>query len=209
MAETQDLEALWKAVNDELHRGELIPSLWQAAAAVKPLAMDGDTLVLGVPLDKAGLASHLESTRHRHLVLSTLAKVAGRRLECRVIEGDTPEAWEQRKQREEAQAAEAQITLERLRARRAAVSSWEGLRQSLTLKFHELAAKRSPQALARYLQEVLKLVRETEEKLKAQGVADEAAHERQLSRVFDKIASQCNIPSTVVALEYLKLTQTE
>jgi len=209
MEETHDLDALWRAVNDELHRGELIPGLWEAAACVKPLAIDGDTLVLGVPMDKAGLASHLESTRHRHQVQAIIEKVAGRKLGHRVIEGDTPEAWVRRKAMEEARTAAADAALEQRRARRDAVSSWEGLREQLTLKFQQMAAKRSPRALAEYLHEVLPLVLETERRLEQQGLTDDETHERQVSRVFDKIATQCNIPSTVVALEYLRLARGE
>jgi hypothetical protein len=207
--ETLDLDALWQGVNDELHRGELIPALWQAAAAVKPLAIDGDTLILGAPQDKMGLASHLESTRFRRPVESLIEKVAGQKLSCRVIEGDTLEAWERRKVIEDARAAGADASLVRRRERRESVSSWEGLRETLTQKFSELASRRSPRSLAQYLQIVLPLVRETERKLEEQGVELDDADERQLGRVFDKIATQCNIPSTIVALEYLKLDRSE
>ena len=205
MSDTQELEALWQAVNDELHRGELIPGLWAAAAAVKPLAIDGGTLVLGVPLDKTGLASQLQSTRHKHPVENLIEKVFGRRLECRVIEGNTAEAWERRKALDDARSAEADVTLTRMRARRDAVGSWESLREQLTIKFGEMASRRSPLALALFLREVLPLVRETERQLEEQGLTGDHAHERHLSRVFDKIATQCNIPSTIVALEYVKL----
>ena len=209
MPETPDLEALWQAVNDELHRGELIPALWQAAAAVKPLAIDGDTLILGAPQDKMGLASHLESTRFKRQVASLIEKVAGQKLSCRVIEGDTPEAWKRRKAMEEARAAGADAALMRRRERRESMSSWEGLRETLTQKFSELASRRSPRSLAQYLQVVLPLVREVERTLEEQGDALDEANERQLGRVFDKIATQCNIPSTIVALEYLKLDRPE
>jgi hypothetical protein len=209
VADTQDPVALWEAVNDELHRGELIPGLWEAASAVKALAIEGDTLVLGVPLDKAGLASHLESTRHRIHVQNIVEKVAGRKLECRVIEGDTPEAWEKRKALEQARAAAADDALERRRQRKDAIGSWEGLRETLTVNYGQLASRRSPKALAEYLEAVLPLVREVETKLQEQGLADDHAHERSLSRVFDKIATQCGIPSTIVALEYIRLGRAE
>ncbi|MFQ6098910.1 MAG: hypothetical protein ACE5O2_14365 [Armatimonadota bacterium] len=205
MPETDDAAALWKAVNAELHKGDLIPSLWEAAARAQPITVDGDTLVLGLAASEIGLRSHLEAPPNMARLRHILRAVAERDMTLRVIEGLTVEAWEATRAREQEREALRGEEAQRRFVARAELAGWEQLRDHLTKLFAERASRRSPQLLAAYLMDVLPLVKHTYETVKQSGKVTQEANERQLSRVLDKIAAQCNVPVTCVALELQRL----
>jgi hypothetical protein len=200
-----DAATVWKSANAELHKGDLIPSLWEAAANATPIMIDGDVLVLGFPSAEIGLRSHLESAPNRARLRKIVSAVAGRDMEVRVVEGVTAEAWEAVKARESQTEALRGEKAEREFAARSQLVGWEQLRDQLNKQFADQASSRTPQLLAAYLVEVLPLVKKTYETVRESGTVTDEINERQLSRVIDKIAAQCNVPSTLVALELQRL----
>ncbi len=205
MTDTEDLETLWKAVNDELHQGELLPSLWEAAREARPICIEDDVLVLGLTPHQIGLGSHLTTGQNRHRMREVLERVTGEPLDLRVIEGTTHEQWVGRREREAAAAARAEAQVAATRAARALGASWETLREQLTTKYAQAKARQFPQHLARYMLDALAMTLDVETRVRAAEGSDDAVHDRQLARVLDKIANQCGVASPVVALEYMRL----
>lgn len=202
MAESADLETLWKAVNDELHKGELIPSLWEAARAAKPVALDGNRLVVGMERGQAGLGSHMTIGPNRSRLEQIIEQLAGERLVLEVIEGQSVEAWEARREREQAVQRRAEDMGATLTTTRAAATAWDDLREQLTVKYAQHRGRRYPQHMATYLVEALRMIAEAAGQLAPSAPDEEEAYERNLARVLDKVAQQCGLPSAMVALEY-------
>ena len=62
MSDQSQLQAIWQAVQQDLHKGEINRSLWDAAAAATPLTLDGDAFVLGFRPGEMRHGSYLTST---------------------------------------------------------------------------------------------------------------------------------------------------
>lgn len=205
MAESEDLATLWKAVNDELHKGELIPSLWEAVRAAEPLAIGDGRLVVGMPRGQMGLGSHMTIGPNRARLEQIIEQLAGERLRLEVIEGQSLEAWESRREREAAVRQRAEDRTAALTGARAASTTWEHLREQLTVKYAQHKGRRYPQQMARYLLEALETIAATASQIAPSSPAEEEAHDRQLARVLEKVAQQCGLPSALVALEYRRV----
>jgi len=203
--ESEDLETLWKAVNDELHKGELIPSLWEAVRTAKPLAIADGRLVVGMGRGQMGLGSHMTVGPNRARLEQIIEHLAGERLTLEVIEGQSLEAWESRRQREMAVRERVEGRAAALAEAQAAGATWDNLREQLTVKFAQHKERRYPQHLARYLLEALQMVVKMASQLAPSSPAEEEAQQRQLARILEKVAQQCGLPSALVALEYHRL----
>lgn len=208
MPESEDLETLWKAVNDELHKGELIPSLWEAVRAAKPLTIAEGRLVVGMPQGESGLGSHMSIGANRARLEQIIEQLAGEQLRLEVIEGQSLEAWESRREREQAVEQRAAGRAAALSGAGAAAVTWDQLREQLTVRYAQQKGRRYPQHMASYLLEALEMVAKTESEVGSSSTEEEL-HQRHLARVLDKVAQQCGLPSALVALEYRRIRGAE
>lgn len=198
-----DLEKLWQRVNEQLRRGPVNRSLWDAALAAKPITLEGDLLVLGVPPKQARYASYLETAVNRRLVLEILQAVAGRPLDFRVIEGTSLADWERVKEVERLAAARAAAGFDAQMAARTSADAWERLNETL-LKMCAASTIRYPLNVARAFMQALSLIYETEIRVRAEDPENESLHEKQLNRICERLATHCELPPSLVALEYLR-----
>ena len=205
MGETVDIQELWKQVNETLHQGDINRTLWDAAAAAVPLALEDDVLILGMATEKFVLASYLETQVNRSRVRAIMHQRTGRRLDLRVIEGDTPQAYEGDRARRQSMTSEVVSRAETARISRGEAAGWEDLSEQLYLKFAEVKTKRHPQNMARFLWEVLPMVIAADERLRAEQPGLDAVHDRHLGRMMDKLGTYADLPATVVAMEFLRL----
>lgn len=199
-----DLERLWKETNEILREGPINRALWDAAEAAKPLALDGDLLVLGLPASEFRHASYLQTDINRAKLRQILHARTGRFLDLRVIEGTTPEAWERTKQRERAAEEKALAGIRRAATYKGAEAAWETANQEVSAIFTGVRARAYATVKARLLAKVFPVVLRAEQEARAQERGDEEAHERYLNRLLDRIATHVDLPPTAVALEYLR-----
>ena len=204
MAEQLDAEKIWSRMQKLLHEGELNPPLWEAVEAVRPLTVDDDTVVLGLEPAQMQHASYIETSQNKTQIQQLLEQVAGRRLDVRVIEGRTLEDWQRIKQRE---AAGLQAATERVQTRTAqkeARAIWsEGVERVLAI-FTGTRARARGTDLARLLVKSVAEMHKVEQAARQEAPDDEKLHSQQLNRIIDRVATYCNVPPTVVGLEYLR-----
>jgi len=199
-----DLTALWAEVNAALREGDINRTLWEAAATAKPLGLEDDTIVLGIANDKFHLASYLETRVNKNTILGLLQAKAGRRLDYRIIEGDTPERYEhERERRKIMQRQIAADARERMTAR-TDTAGWERLSEQVVARYAEVRLRRLPQGLARFLLDVLPMVSEADLRMRAEQPQAVHHHERELGRILDKLASYTGVPATVIGLELIR-----
>ncbi len=199
-----DLEALWKSVIEVLHRGPVNRSLWDAVARAKPLTIDNGTLILGFKPEDMRFAGYIETSANRARIQEILLARTGHRLQIRCIEGDTIKDWERVKQLDRLAEQRAEAQVKHLEARRDTIRAWQDLNEELIKMFTATAMRRYPINLARMFAKALPLVYETEMRVRANDPEGAEYHDRELNRLCDKLGSYCDLPPTVVAMEYLR-----
>jgi hypothetical protein len=178
-------------------------SLWDASLKAVPLTLDGETLILGMPAADMRFASYIETAVNRAKLVGIIESLIGRRLDLRVIEGTTPESWERVQKLDHLAAERAQGVQVAKDARKDSISSWEQLGREIMATFTGTTLRRYPSVIAQMLTETLARVYQTDVAARAEDPEGQAYHDRELNRAFDRLATYCDMPATVIALEYL------
>ena len=74
----------------------------------------------------------------------------------------------------------------------------------LSNMYNEMVGIRDPQQLANLLITSLPMISEAEQAARTAGETEAQTHRRQLSRIFSKLATYCDLSPTLIALEYLR-----
>lgn len=190
-----DFQTAWQTIREQVKDQVTGRSVWQAIDAVVPITLEGDLVVLGIMPSYSNLAGHLRTPGTKHVIERSFAEVLGRRIEVLVIEGSSLQDWEQfKRRREEALKLEEQ-QFRRQATEQRSYTDWEAVYEQAGRRFAELAARTLAQNRAKYLQDMILLVREALENIGVETEQDE----RQLNRVIERIANNTNVPSTLIA----------
>jgi hypothetical protein len=204
MSEKLDLHTLWQNVNIELRKGDIDRSLWEAARAAVPLAVEDDVLVLGLKPSEMRMGGYLTTPAKRTQIVAIIQRLSGLRVELQVIEGDSVEAWEKHKQRHQAQVDHTMDQAQYRSEHKGALGVWENLGVELHRLFSETQKRRFPEQLARLLIRALPIIADAEEKAREAEPEAEQVHFTHLNRSFDKLSTYTDIPAPIVALEYMR-----
>ena len=205
MVDQAKLDQLWEQVNNLIKSGPINRSLWDAVAAAKPLALEENTLILGLAPKDMRHASYLETMINKTRILEVIQARTGRRFDLRVIEGATQEAWARVQERDKVSIERAEAAADVMQAHAGAIKGWEDLNERIVRLFSNTGIRRTPAILARLLIQSLNLMLDAETVIRDQDPAAEDIHNRELNRLFDKLGVNCEVPSTSVAIEYMRL----
>jgi len=198
---------IWEETVRKVKEAELIPLLWKALDVSRALALEGDTLIVGVAPTDYHLAGHLETHQNRMLIERALSEVLGRRATFRVIQGTKPEDWEKLKRREELARATLEARVEAKRRELDLERFWRDVGDEIHRRFMSTPNRHFPQARAKFLLEVaVPMLLEAEPRGRELAPSGEMA-ERQLARAIDRVAELLGLPPTVLALEMLRRKQ--
>jgi curved DNA-binding protein CbpA len=220
-----DIAALWKQVGEAyFQRSQRFSPAIDAVRSAVPIALEGDTLIIGLDHSHATLMGYLAATVTYNEVRHILTELAKRPLEFRVIAGTTMREWQSIKDAEEAlhkrhtapspspveepvlasvpiaptPAPKPQDTLDRHSDR------WEESMEEMFRQWAALEHRGFPQSRARFVLQQIGVVMELEETARQAGMGEEVT-QRHVARMLDRIASLSNIESGVLALTYLRL----
>jgi hypothetical protein len=206
MAGELDIQKLWAAVNQTLREGAVNRPLWEAAITAVPLALEEDkgALVLGMPSERMELAGHIETRINKARLQEIIQAKIGRRLDLKVIEGNTTEAYTRAAERERLRAASAEDAHARAEGIRSAAASWDQLNEQVLLTHGSTEGRRFNVNRARFLIRCVRMIVEAEERIRAREPGKDDFHERQLARTLEKVASLTEAHPMTVSLEYLR-----
>jgi hypothetical protein len=204
MSKTLKLDAVWNEVNARLRKGDINRSLWDAAAVAKPLLVEDDQFIVGLTPGNMRFSGYLTQPQYRVQIERILEDLAERKLQLVVIEGDEPGAWQRLQERQMSQTDRVLEEAEFRQTHKSVLGEWEELSRQLHKLFSETTQRRFPEQLARLLIKCLPIIAEAEDKARAVDPEAELVHFQHLNRSFDKLSSYCDIPATIVALEYLR-----
>lgn len=202
-------QKIWQEATEVvLIRSDRFGPLNQAMQATVPVTLDGDLLVLTIPGPERHLAGHLETASHRNAILNALELVCGRRIDYRMIDGNTVDDWEALK-RAEARARETAAPATGAgqagaagAARPAAVGEtpWDEVIQRMHRTYQHLPRRQYPQTKARFLRDALGWIARVDEDQRFDA-QNEEAHERALARTLERLAAILDLPAVVVAIQ--------
>jgi hypothetical protein len=192
-----EVERLWKATLEKVKVRLVLPGVWRAMEAARPLVVDGNTLVIGFSASHAHEGGLLQDSKTTNIIERALEEEAGRNLRLRMIEGETLEDWQACKRRDE-QALALQKAAQERRQREASVEQgWDAITERLTRRYAEMPLRQLPQMQALYLQEAVEALADAARRLLGEN-ASEVDH-RSFARVIDRVADRAQVPAAMVA----------
>ncbi len=209
MSEQMDLEELWKQAQEALVAEDTSRSVWDAARAAVPIALEDEALVLGFTPLNMKHASYLTSTLNKPKVQNAVEHVLGRRVDIVTVEGDTVEAWEREKER---QARRAEAAAARLRESVAAAGTeliWQELYEEIGKIFRSVRDRRFPLSRGKMVTTALKQVLDAEKRAHEEDPEGADVGNKAINRAIDRIATLAEMPATTVAIEYLRMRGAE
>lgn len=215
-----DITKLWHRVTDLVfERSDRFGPLIQCMRAAVPIALEGDTLIVGLSGAHQYLSGHLETPANRRKVLDALQQIAGKPLEFRLIEGTTQEDWNNvqeaeriaRAKAERAASGAAPTPVAAPTAQPAAPAPgergpWQELYQRVHFAWQATPLRGLPVPKAEFLQQVLPWLVEAEAQAAAQGESEDLI-QRAVGRALERIGTMVDLPPTAVALEFLRMRQ--
>lgn len=199
-----DLQTIWAEVNRLLREGAVNRALWDAAEVATPLAVEDGWLILGISAAQFRHASYLQTDINRAQLRKLIEQCCDLNVDLRVIQGTTPEDWEKTKARERESEEKAVAGIRRAASFKGAEAVWEAAYHDLNQVFTGVRARAYGTTKARLLIKAMPVLLKAEQEARAQEPGADEAHERQLNRAMDRIATNVDLPPTAVALEYMR-----
>jgi hypothetical protein len=191
----QEMQQAWNAIRERVKQKVSGPTVYRALDALQLVTIEGETVVLGLPHEAYSLVGHLNAPTVRKWIEQCLEEAYAFRPQVVIIEGATLQDWQlhQRKQ-EELRRLSEQGTRKR-EAESRVYSNWEAVYEQVGRKFAETHGRSLATNRARYLNEMIGFVRDALTRLPVETEADE----RQLNRIIERIATNVDAPSAIVA----------
>jgi hypothetical protein len=199
-----EAQKAWQQAAEKVKDRVISPTLYRAVEAGVGITLDGDLFVLGFGGADLPLAGHLRSAQHNATILQALAEVLNKPVRLLTIDGTTIEDYENYKRlRAMGEAVSASMS-ERRAKERQVEQAWEEIAEKITRGYARLPLHSLAQNRGLFIRQAFKLIHEGAKSLGYTDDADEI-HKRSLSRVFDKFSNVIEVPSAMLAYEYLKL----
>lgn len=195
-----DLTTLWNSVLPKVREGVTGVGVWAALNSCKPVALEDDVLVIGLPQGERELAGHLKVMATKRLMETLTSAAIGRPVVVRVIDGTTDADWQAQKRRDEQAKKLQDQAMNKLRAEMSAKVSWDSVYEQLSRRYAAVTNKSLPQNRARFFVEAIDIVASAR---KSQDQWDEMG-ERNFARCMERISQYSEIPTSIVAMYVLQ-----
>ncbi len=195
-----DIHQIWKTILPKVREGVTGVGVWTALNTSRPITLEGDVFVLGLPNGQTELAGHLKVMATRRLIETLASQELGSNVVVRVIDGITDEDWSIQKRRDEQAKKLQDQAMQKMRAEMSARTNWDGVYEQLSRRYAAITQKSLPQNRARFLSEAVALVADAR---KNQENYDELG-ERNFARCLERIAQYTEIPAAIVATQVLE-----
>lgn len=194
-----EVAEIWAKVLPTVKQGVTGVGVWAALNSCRPIILEDNVFVVGVPHEESELSGHLKLASTKRLIEQTLALELGQQTQFRTIEGITLDDWELEKRRDAEKKRLNEQSMTKLRAELQARSNWDQVYEQLSRKYAAVTHKSLPQNRARFFEEGVEVIVEAR---KHQTNFDDL-QERNFARCIERLAQYSEMPSVIVAREIL------
>lgn len=191
---------VWAEALPEIRKGVTGVGVWTALNTCRPITVESNVLVLGVPSQETELAGHLRMPQTRKLIEAEFGRRFQQIVELRVIEGTAPDDWERTKRRDQEARRLQEAAMQRARAEVSARTNWDSVYETLSRKFAATPNKSVPQNRAAFYVDAVDYLAQCR---KDQSSRDDLG-ERNFARCVERLAQYSEVPSTLVAVDVLR-----
>jgi len=202
----QQVHQVWLQAQEKVKDRVIAPTLYRALELGVGVAVDGDVFILGFSNADLPMAGHLRSSQHQALIEQCISEVLKRKVRLRIVEGTTVADYENYK-RMQAAAEVTRSTLDGRKAKERGVEvAWEETAEKITRGYSRMQNKQFAQERGKFIRQSLEIINDAVNRLGYTEESDEA-NKRALARVFEKLATVVDVPSSLLAYEYYKLRE--
>lgn len=195
-----DIVEVWNASLPKIRDSVTGVGLWSALNACRPIALEGDVLVIGLKAGETELIGHLRLPAARGAVERVIGAAVGSRVNLRIIEGVSEDDWKAVKEQDAVKRRLQEQANLRAREELVSRSNWESIYESLGRKYAETPHRSLPQSRAKFMMEAVDMVAAA---MIETPVTDDLG-ERNFARCIERIAQYADVPSAIVASKVLQ-----
>lgn len=202
----QQVHQVWLVAAERIKDRVIAPTLYRAVELGVGITVEDGFFVLGFSGADMPMAGHLRSSQHLAIVEQCISEVMQQKLRLKIIEGTTVQDYANQKLLQQTRD-NAQYTISEQRAReRALAQEWESVAEQITRGYAKLQQRQFAQVRAKFIMWGFEVINEAVNKF---GYTDESedVHKRALARIFEKFATVMEVPSTILAYEFLRLRE--
>jgi hypothetical protein len=195
-----DVQWVWREVRKRVFiKLPFSMGVADALEAVKPITMDGDHFVVGLPPRDYPLSSHLTTTQVHNTIENILRQAAGRPIHFEVVEGTTLDDWQVVRERR----SRAQAAVMAMAEQQAEAHHFEDVLNQIVSEIRQrVTSSRDrvlPQVRAGLVLDVVPSLADAEDML----FPDPNSHDarRAMARAIDRVASFLEVTPVLLAIE--------
>ena len=200
----QEAHQIWLRAAERVKDKVIAPTLYRALEVGVGLAMEGDYFVLGFLNADLPMAGHIRSSQNLPVVEQSLGEVIGKRVRLRIVEGTTPQAYEDWKRMQAAAEASRTVITDRREMERQVEEVWAEVAEKVTRGYARLHLRQLPQTKGLFIAQAFEVLNEAVNRMNYSEDSDEL-QKRALARVFEKLGIVVEVPSSMLAYEFFKL----
>ncbi len=202
--EQEEAQQVWLRAAERVKDKVIAPTLYRALEVGVGLTMEGDHFVLGFSNADLPMAGHIRSSQNLPIIEQSLGEVLGRRVRLRIVEGTTLQAYEDWKGMQAAAEAKRSVLTDRREMERRVEQTWEEVAEKISRSYARLQLRQLAQTKGNYISQAFEIINEGINQLNYSEESDEI-NKRSLARVFERLATVVEVPSSMLAYEFFKL----
>ncbi|MCE5200066.1 MAG: hypothetical protein ABFD54_16030 [Armatimonadota bacterium] len=202
----QQAHQVWLQAQEKVKDRVIAPTLYVALELGVGITLEGDQFILGFKGADTPMAGHLRSAQHQAIIEQSISEIIHKKVRLKIVEGTTIEEYENHKKLASAREA-TQVTISQQRAHdRSVEQSWEEVAEKITRGYAKVQQRQFAQNRAAFIKWGYTVINEA---VKKHNYTDksEDVHKRALARVFEKFSTCVDVPSTMLAYEFMKLRE--
>ncbi|MCL5102731.1 MAG: hypothetical protein M1133_01275 [Armatimonadetes bacterium] len=202
----QQIHQMWLVAAEKVKDRIIAPTLYRAVELGTGLTIEDGYFVLGFSNADMPMAGHLRSSQHQAIIEQCISDVAKQKLRLKIVEGTTLKDYENYKKLQATRDASQTTMSERRAAERAVELAWEEVAEAVTRGYARLQGRQFAQSRGQFIMHCFGVINEAVKKFNYTDESDEI-HKRSLARVFEKLATCVEVPSAILAYEFLRLRE--
>ncbi len=194
----------WLVAAEKVKDRVIAPTLYRALELPTGITLDGDEFILGFSNADLPMAGHLRSAQYKAIIDQCVSEVVKKKVRVRIIEGTTLDDYAHYKQQLTARDA-TQVTVSAQKEReRAIIAKWDEVGEQITRQYARLHLRQLAQQRAEFMWDAFRIINTAVNDMGYEDTSEEI-QKRALARVFEKLATVVDIPSTMLAFEFFRL----